>query len=171
MGGSWYYRCASHEKFKVDNIGNAVKAIAKHNCHDLKVNYKDEPLSALLILCDTLQVWSRPQFLHFSLGPAWIMSLMYNTSKNYNLPQPVRASLISNIEFKELNYGITPIFKKVLVLRLVFSESVNNNSLVFNIWLDMLSNLQRIDFRKLPFDILLQVETPVYYPPPSSRKQ
>ena len=65
------------------------------------------------------------------------MSFMYNTSKNFNIPQPVRAALFSNIKFKKLKSGISPMFRNVLILRLVFSESVNYNAMVFNIWLDV----------------------------------
>ena len=58
------------------NVGNAVTAIAKHNCHDIRVDYGVERTAALLILCDTLQVWQRPAFAHMSMGPAWMMSAM-----------------------------------------------------------------------------------------------
>jgi hypothetical protein len=51
------------------------------------------------------------------------------------------------------------------VLRLEFDDQVNVNSGTFNIWLDVLRNLQRIDFTGLPHDILVQIVAPCYTPP------
>ena len=46
----------------------------------------------------------------------------------------------------------------------MFDVAVNRDSFVFNIWLDALRNFQRVDFRKLPFNILVQIHTPIYRP-------
>jgi len=49
------------------------------------------------------------------------------------------------------------------VLRLCYDSSVLRDSFVFNIWLDIASNLQRIDFTELPIPVLIQVESPYFY--------
>jgi hypothetical protein len=141
-----------------------INAIAKHNCQRIKIDYAAEPISALLALCDTLQCWWRPQFPHFSLGPAWMMSAMDRNTRAIDPPRTTSARLMTNIEFVEKKDVLVPQFRGSLVLRLVFDETVNRDSFVFNIWLDALCNLQRVDFSSLPFNILVQIQTPTYLP-------
>ena len=40
----------------------ALKAVAKHNLVEESVNYANEPVAALLVLCDELQDWGRPRW-------------------------------------------------------------------------------------------------------------
>ncbi|NQU25500.1 MAG: hypothetical protein HQ567_29805 [Candidatus Nealsonbacteria bacterium] len=143
----------------------AVRAIAKHNCQTIKIDYEKEPLSAMLVLCDLLQTWRRPQFPHFSMGPAWLLSLMAGTHARREPPQATRAKLLSNLVFEEEDDDAVPRFTPPLVLRLEYGQEVNCNSYVFNMWLDATCNLQRVDFQKLPFDIVVQIVTPTYRPP------
>ena len=140
----------------------AVRAIAKHNCQTIKIDYEKEPLSALLVLCDLLQTWRRPQFPHFSMGPAWMLSLLAGTHAHRQPPQATRAKLLSNLSFTEEDDDAVPRFTPPLVLRIEYGPEVNCNSHVFNMWLDATCNLQRVDFQNLPFDILVQIVTPTY---------
>ena len=144
----------------------AIEAIAKHNCQSIKVTYKKkQPLSALLILCDMLQTWRRPQFGHFSIGPAWMMSVMMSSGNHHQPPETKSARLVSNIKFKKCGDTAKPEFKPPLVLRLEFGQEINRDSFVFNIWLDATRNLQRVDFSQLPYNIIVQIVTPTYTPP------
>jgi len=68
--------------------------------------------------------------------------------------------LFSNIYFVEAGGVVVPQFSGPLILRLEFDCGVNVNSQVFNIWLDAACNLQRVDFSRLPFDIVVQIVTP-----------
>ncbi len=146
---------------KVSDMEESIRAIAKHNCQRIDIDYGKGPLSALLVLCDTLQTWRRPQFPHFSQGPSWMMSLLSWKGQSSEPPQTTSAKLLSNLEFPDSKED-SPLFDSYLVLRLVFDETVNRDSFVFNIWLDALCNFQRVDFRKLPFNILVQIQTPTY---------
>lgn len=71
---------------------------------------------------------------------------------------------MTNVQFTKVGDDVIPTFdhKRPLVLRLVFEQEVNHNSCVFNMWLDMTRNLQRLDFTGLPFNIVVQLETPTY---------
>ena len=66
--------------------------------------------------------------------------------------------------------SVTPSFEPPLVLRLEYDGDVSRDSFVFNIWLDLSCNLQRVDFGKLPYDIVVQVVTPAYLSPALGRR-
>lgn len=153
------------KKGETGPVDLAVKAIAKHNCDNIKIDYDTEPLSALLVLCDVLQAWQRRHFRHYSMGPAWMLSVLMGGQPDEDLPHVVRAGLHSNLKFERQADHVVPRFDRPLVLRLVYEDEVNHDSCVFNMWLDMTRNLQRIDFSGLPFDVLVQVKTPTYTPP------
>jgi len=154
------------KKRLTNDTKKAIEAIAKHNCQSIRVTYKKEqPLSALLILCDMLQTWHRPQFTHFSMGPAWMMSAMMSSGDSHQPPETASPRLVSNLNFKKCGEKAKPEFKPPLVLRLEFGPEVNRDSFIFNIWLDATRNLQRVDFSQLPYNIVIQIVTPTYVPP------
>lgn len=153
----------------IRDVKDSILAIAKHNCQRIKVDYAKEPLTALLALCDTLQAWRRPQFPHFSQSPSWMMSLLSSNGQTSEPPQTTSAELLTNLKFTGSKMDI-PKFDKNLVLRLVFDEAVNRDSFVFNIWLDALCNFQRVDFKKLPYNILVQIQTPAFQEKGTIRK-
>jgi hypothetical protein len=155
---------------KIDTYKEPIGAISKHNCQRIKIDYKLEPLAALLVLCDTLQSWWRPQFPHFSLGPAWMMSVLNHQTRIVDPPFITSAKLITNIQFVNEGDTFIPRFNNTMILRLEFDEAVNRDSFVFNIWLDTLCNLQRVDFTCLSYNIIVQLKTPIYISKDAQRK-
>ena len=96
-----------------------------------------------------------------------MMSVMSGQHRHVK-PETARANLWSNVSFVGTGKSVCAEFSGPLVLRLEFDEEVNRDSYVFNIWLDVTRNLQRVDFRDLPHDILVQIVTPTYIPAGSS---
>jgi hypothetical protein len=153
----------ARQQGNLHQVARAVEAIAKHNSHDVHVRFTaSSPLTALLILCDTLQAWRRPQFPHFSKAPAWMMAAMIAGRGSDALPTPQGASLTSSLRIAEVRGQLSVTYEDPLVLRLEFGPEVNRDSFVFNIWLDAVRNLQRVDFSELPSDVLVQLVTPAY---------
>jgi hypothetical protein len=150
------------KKAKLHSVDQSIKAVGKHNCQTLSIDYEKEPLSALLVLCDALQAWRRPQFPHFSVGPAWMMAALAGAEARDTRLDATCGHLVSNLAFEMRGGSLVPAFSPPLVLRLEYDGNVSRDSFVFNLWLDMSCNLQRVDFRKLPYDIVVQIVTPVY---------
>lgn len=146
----------------VHPVNEAISAIAKHNCQTIAVSYAKEPMAALLVLCDTLQAWRRPQFPHFSMGPAWVMAAMASSEERQERPETTLGHLVTNLRFVKSGGDLIPTFTPPLVLRLEFDGHTDRDSFVFNTWLDLTCNLQRVDFRALPYDIIVQVVTPAF---------
>jgi len=149
----------------VHKLKDAIDAIATHNCQSAKTKYeKRAPLKALLILSDTLQAWRRPHFPHFSRAPAWMMATMMAHQQGDYAQSVTSASLLTNAEVRYPRDRPSVSFSPPLVLRLAFGSEVNRDSFVFNIWLDTICNLQRVDFANLPHEILVQILTPSFVP-------
>ena len=147
----------------VDVPEDAIHAIAVHNCQRIAIDYRRSPFSALLVLCDTLQNWQRPQFKHSSQGPSWMMSALNHNTNTIVPPQTTSAKLVTNLTFFPTdNQNVEPQFPETLILRLDYDDSINRDSFVFNIWLDALCNFQRVNFTRLPFNIIVQIKTPTY---------
>lgn len=153
------------KKGRIHRIDKAIEAIAKHNCHNVDIVYENDNLASLLVLCDSLQVWLRPQFTEFSMGPSCLMALLLNRQKYKYPAQKVNANLVTNLSFENIGNKLIPVFNPPLVLRLVYDKEVNFYSYVFNIWLELTCNFQRINFSSLPYEILVQVVTPTYTNP------
>jgi len=149
----------------------AIRAIAVHNCQEIPIRYARgvTGLPALLCLCDLLQTWHRPHFPHFSMGPAWMMSVLGGRQRVAPLDDDGHVTLRANVRFEPHGEEIVPVFDDFLVLRLVYDHTVNRDSYVFNVWLDATRSLQRIDFRGLPHDVLVQIQTPVWTSPSEGR--
>jgi hypothetical protein len=163
---------AYHLKSLIDNIKkhseiesyeDSVDAISKHNCQRLKIDFGKHPLAALLVLCDTLQTWARPQFPHFSFSPSWMMSVLNHNTKEIEGPLITDSKLVTNLKFYKEDQDLIPKFNNTLILRLEYNQTVNRDSFVFNIWLDSICNLQRVDFTKLTYNIIIQIHTPTYF--------
>jgi hypothetical protein len=150
------------KKAKLHSVDLSIKAVGKHNCQTLSIDYAKEPLAALLVLCDSLQAWRRPQFPHFSVGPAWMMAALAGTEALDTRLDATCGHLVSNLAFEKRGGTLVPAFVPPLVLRLKYDGNVSRDSFVFNLWLDMACNLQRVDFHKIPYNIVVQIVTPAY---------
>jgi len=144
---------------KLADYQAAVDAIARHNHRGKNaVVFEKAPLSFLLILCDTLQEWSRPR-LHYDSAPYEILSWMRQSSTEKNIGGPLR-HISLNIEAMSDDRRFEMTDPNVLRMVLEFDEDINRNDQVFFLWLDASSNLQRLDFSGLDFDIDVEFVTP-----------
>ncbi|MDF2943274.1 MAG: hypothetical protein K0S01_2132 [Herbinix sp.] len=164
---------AEHLKSLINNIKNtkpevedfnyACNAIANHNHRKHTVTFSENPLSFLLVLCDTLQEWNRLSFQH-STAPSIILQRL-NTSNTMNgfSHGPLERACIN---LKKGNQGedfVSQLATGKLCFTLIYSNHINKESGVFNLWLDSICNLQRLNLEDLPFiDIEIQFITPHY---------
>lgn len=124
----------------------AQRAIAVHNHRAKVVDFTEEPLSFLLILCDTIQEWNRAH-LRYATAAETILAKLLRGGKLEELTGPLQ-SLAA-----ELSDG-------TLKLTLRYSEDVNVNAGVFRLWLDSTSNLQRLRPAGLPIGVRIEFVTP-----------
>ena len=141
----------------------AVQAVAKHNHRAKeKVSFNREPISFLLIICDTVQEWDRPR-LTYETAPYTMLSWLQQGGNAWqNLWGPLK-SLQLNIEpsgpgtpfeFKVVNNG-------PLTIKLDFGDEINTNDALFYTWLDATCNLQRVDLTGFGRDIEIEYINPL----------
>jgi hypothetical protein len=139
-----------------------VRAIGLHNARVQRVGFFKDPLAFLLILCDTVQEWARPQLSH-SIAPFVLLSALSDGSVQ---PPASRGALRAAKVNLEPTGAVNSLFRVVdgqpLEITLEYSEAINVNSGVFNLWLDASCNLQRLDFQGLSVGVDLRFVTPVY---------
>ncbi len=141
---------------------SAIAAVARHNHHSIPVEYvMSNPLSALLILADTIQSWRRPQYRSYWLAPALFLSSLHGDRELERRHVDMAARCVSNVRIDAVDPPMIRV-KPPLVIRVEFGTEVSRDSLVFNLWLDVTRNLQRVDFRGLPFDVVVQFVTPTF---------
>jgi hypothetical protein len=143
---------------------HALKAIAYHNHRKMKVSFEEEPFAFLLIMCDTIQEWNRPH-LNYTNAPDIMLSKLFSESgedgkQNYTGPLE-RVKL--NVK-KDNTLGRYFKFEnsELLNFQLHYTNEINLNSGVFNLWIDSTCNLQRLSMEGLPFNINIQFITPKY---------
>ena len=64
-------------KFAPKDYDAVVRAVALHNCRKHDIHFEEDPLAALLVLCDTLQEWKRPAIAFSAIGSevgAWLQA-------------------------------------------------------------------------------------------------
>ena len=139
------------------NIGGAYTATARamgvHNHRKPKIDFEKEPLSFLLILCDTLQEWNRPS-LTYSAAPSSLLARLLPDAHSVEPPRIVQ-------QFRVEHRLALPGGEPKIIFELHYGEQINRNGGVFNLWLDSSSNLQRLRHTGLPCDIDIRMVTPV----------
>ncbi len=157
----------------VEDYHPAIKAISRHNSRVFDVSFSEEPLSALLILCDTIQEWNRPRLSH-KTAPLQMLSWFHNQGNAHddllgplnkidlNVDPPDEKVFKSN-SFDDMIFKIKE--GKKLHFRLCFDEGINRNHAVFQMWLDASANLQRLDLNGLGLSIDLEFITPLIKKP------
>ena len=135
--------------------GHALKAIARHNHPDLEIKFADEPLSAVLVICDELQEWDRPWLDLDRAGLAISVAVSFGTSQYSNWHQPL-VSVKANIRSawdEETTCLLFETDNNVLDFRLQYGPDAHRNDSLFNIWLGRSSSLQRLEIDDAGFDI------------------
>jgi hypothetical protein len=139
----------------------ALRAIAAHNRHRAVVEFGQDPLAFLLILCDAIQEWNRPH-LRFASAPAGILASLMSGA-----PFGERIDLSGPLEAVSLNVTKTADGFKLkdpssLEFVVSYGEEINRNAGVFNLWIEVSSNLQRLRLGSLPFNVIIRYRTPLF---------
>lgn len=140
----------------------AIDAISRHNSRVHKVRFREDPLSALLILCDTVQEWSRPR-LDYNLAPLEVLSWLRNPdTSEHDRMGPLR-QIELDVRYQTGRAGGYFELERsdTLNIRLCFDERIGRNHGVFQMWLDASANLQRLDLDGFGLHVNLEFETPV----------
>ena len=135
----------------VGRYGAAIQAIAGHNLRKRIVKFSEEPLSFLLILCDTVQEWNRPHLLYSTAALA-MMARAFSEGDPHDVPGPVESA---SVMFPAGADTTDPI-----QFELVYDETIGANAGVFQLWIDTSSNLQRLDMDGFFFEVELRFVTP-----------
>ncbi len=147
---------------KLKQYDCAFRAIAFHNHRKVKVSFKNDPFAFLLILCDTLQEWNRPH-LNFSNAPDIMLAKLLpgsDLNSGFSYTGPLDTVNVSIDKGQEESFCFR--YPDKLIFQLHYTDEINVNSGVFNLWLDSTCNLQRLVSDGLPFDIELQYITPLF---------
>jgi hypothetical protein len=139
----------------------ALRAIAAHNRHRAVVEFRRDPLAFLLILCDAIQEWNRPH-LRFASAPTGILASLMSGA-----PFGERIDLSGPLETVSLNVTKTAGGFKLkdsssLEFVVSYGDEINRNAGVFNLWIEVSSNLQRLRLGGLPFNIITRYRTPLF---------
>lgn len=151
-------------KPEVHDYSYACQAIANHNHRKNTVTFSENPMAFILVLCDTLQEWNRLSFRH-STAPSVILQRL-STSKAVDgdfLLGPLERACVNLKKGKYREDFIAQADINKLQFTLLYSDDINKESGVFNLWLDSICNLQRLHMDGLPLeDIEIQFITPLY---------
>jgi hypothetical protein len=140
------------EKGQVEDYQWALRAIAQHNYRKRTISFAREPLSFLLVLCDTVQEWNRPHLL-YSTAAATMLARLFYQEEFADLRGPVEAcSLVMDTSSPQ------PSMK----FELRYDDQINANAGVFHLWVDSSSNLQRLVSHGFPFKVKLSYVTPMF---------
>jgi len=152
---------------KPEEYEPSIRAIAMHNSRNHTVNFDDEPLAFLLILCDTIQEWNRMQF-NFATAPVEILTKLEGYGvREEDLMGPL-LQVKMNAEPLMRASGEIDYFRisgkdgKKIHFTLEYDEGIQKNAGVFNLWIDASCNLQRLDFGDLNIEIDVEYVTPWY---------
>jgi hypothetical protein len=132
----------------------AAGAIADHSHYDQTVSFSGSPLGVLLIICDGIQEWNRAH-LRFGRAPAALLTRLAGG-------RPIEPSVNNGgecvVRVRSHRGGGRPL----LEFSLRYAESINKNAGVFNAWLDLASNFQRLELDGFPFDVRVIIHSPLY---------
>jgi len=150
------------------DLAAAVRAVAFHNSRAAAVKAYDDPIAALLIICDSLQEWRRAH-LGFGQAPAIMLSRVVGS------PQPLEQAAADaamgpverfRFSMKEPPANMGGVVQHIwtdsdcLTARLTYGSDINKNSGVFFLWMDATYNLQRVDIAAFGPSIRVQYVTP-----------
>jgi hypothetical protein len=154
----------SESKPELHDYSFACSAIANHNHRKNKITFSENPIAFLLILCDTLQEWNRLNFTHSTAPSVMLQRLSsYKSSEGEYYLGPLERVYVNLEKGNMEDDYIAQLDPSTLKFTLVYSNDINKDSGVFNLWLDSVCNLQRLDMDGLPFeDIGIQLITPLY---------
>jgi hypothetical protein len=139
---------------------HSVRAIRVHNVHSEAVEFRKEPLAFLLVLCDTIQEWNRPHLRH-ATAPSEILTSLFGAESHDALKTTGPLKRVSvNIKPDGEKLSIEPLGQ--LKFDLEFGPEIQKDAGVFNLWLSNCSDLQRLKMDGLPFNIVLQYQTPQF---------
>lgn len=148
---------------RVEDYKDSIRAIAWHNSRKHDVSFAEEPLAFLLILCDTIQEWNRPH-LDFANAPLRIITRLVSQGFSEEDFTGPLSKVDINVEPVPGSGGRFRLQSdRKLQFTLEFSDDIQWNAGVFNLWLDASSNFQRLDFAGFPDDLDIEVE---YITPP-----
>lgn len=144
----------------------AIQAIGVHNNHQVIVDFTTNPFGFLLILCDTIQEWNRPHLRH-ATAPSMLLARLLEANENMNTTGPLDVVSLnvsrSGKSKTRPNFLIAPDEpENILKVNLTYSEQIQENSGVFNLWIDSSYNLQRLRFGNFPLNIELSFYTPFF---------
>ena len=89
--------------------------------------------------------------------------LMGQSGESEELLGPFRSLTIHNVVRESGTYKLLPISGELrLCCSLEYGDGINRNSGVFNLWLDAICNLQRLDMADLDFKVDVEYVTPYY---------
>lgn len=140
----------------------AIRAIAFHNSRVPWIDGAKDPIAALLVICDSLQEWSRIN-LGFEHAPQTMLSQLYEGGER-------RKEAVGNVEAYHINihmlsgsrfllYDSDP---RTLRFKIIYQEAIlQTDGDVFSMWMDMLYNLQRVDIASWPINIIIELQTPI----------
>jgi hypothetical protein len=156
-----------NKQLEVEDYRAAIRAIAAHNSRKHTVSFEKEPIGFLLILCDTIQEWVRPRLLYSTAPVQMLTWLMGQGGEGEHLTGPFRSLTFHQVRREKEVFHLVPTNgKNQLFFSLEYSDGINKNSGVFNLWLDATYNLQRLDVAGLGLEIDVEYITPYYRPKP-----
>jgi hypothetical protein len=149
----------------------AVRAVAFHNTKYPRVDGRKDPVAALLILCDTVQDWSRSQ-LGYDRSPTVVLSRLVSPAPAPDDEQfgPVRRFWLSvkrsptrSAEASsQCSSDYSWIDSASLEIRLDYSERVSKGPTAIYNWVDTTFNLRRVDYSG--WGVLLRIKHRVPVP-------
>jgi hypothetical protein len=143
-------------KGRLGSYGPAIRAIAVHNHRRKTVRFSDEPLSFLLVLCDAIQEWNRPH-LFYSTAAATMLTRLYHGGEIEELRGPLGSAILV---LPEATGTVGATSDEPIQFELRYIDAINDNAGVFHMWLDLSSNLQRLEVEGFPFEVTLRFVTP-----------
>lgn len=143
-----------------------ILAMCHHNHHRPDIVFRNEPLTAWLVLCDELQEWDRPWMELDRVGLAMSAAAVYPGAGQDGWHQPL-TSVAVNI--KTLWDGATHVVSsevtgEVLEFLLKYGRDVHRRDGVFHVWLGRSRALQRLKMDGATFNAKYNLNTPVRPP-------
>jgi len=144
----------------------AIRAIGVHNDRRASVDFETDPLGVLLILCDTIQEWGRPN-LRYATAPSMLLArLLAMDGDREDITGPLRTTSLNVTRSSEPNarpeFQLDDDDDDSLMVRLAYDEGIQDNAGVFNLWIDASCNLQRLIPDSFPFNVKIELKTPCF---------
>jgi hypothetical protein len=120
----------------------ALRAILKHNLSREPVDVHQEPLTALLVLCDEIQEWQRPQYNAWELAYRSMAAI-----HDQDVRSPVIRRVCDAVKFSDCRYDTDAIVfnSKVPEVALIYADQNLNRFDPISRLLFKIFNLERLD--------------------------